>query len=209
MIPASPYTTSEMVALFQRNLIYGQQDFHSTTTLPDTTIDKFIVWVSAAINQKFSEAGYILPFEALTGEVWPDHQSQWLELVTCLGVCSFISPALLPAPGVGPGSTASSGNVFKNLYDEHRNAIYDPRTKATQLRFRAKYYNDSAAERVLLQPRGPTNNFMAGYLDPSSQMLLSDYTDLMDRVRATVAPDSTQVKWDYLYSWLGLGYGKV
>lgn len=207
MVPAAPYTTSEMVALFQRNLIYGQQDFTPFTVIPAATVDKFIVWVSGAINQKFSEAGYVLPFSPLSGETWPDHQTAWLEMVTCVGVSSFMSPSLLPAPGVGPGSSASSGNVFKTMYDEHLKQIYDG--TRTHLRFRAAYYNDSPAERVLLQPRGPTSNFLAGQVDPTSVMLMTDYTDLIDRVRNTVAPSSEAVKWDYLYSWLSLGYGKV
>lgn len=195
-----------MVALFQRNLIDGATDFSPLTVLPDSTIDRFILMVSNTLNMKFSSAGYVLPFQVLTGETWPEHQTAWLEMVTCFGVCALISPALKPAPGLGPGRTGSAGNIFNDLFLEHTKQVYDG--LKTHLRFRAAYYRDTAAERVLLEPRGPTSDFLAGQVNPHLNLFLTDFTDLMERVRQTYSKDGN-VKWDWLYSWLGLGSGQV
>lgn len=206
-VPVSPFTTSDMVALFQRNLIDGQTDFSPLTVLPDSTIDKFILLVSGSVSMKFLAAGYVLPFQVLDGETWPDHQTQFLELITCLGVCSLISPALKPAPGLGPGRTGSAGNIFKELYDEQLKLIYDG--IRTTLRFRAKYYRDTAAERSLLDPRGPTSDFLIGQVDPNRQAFFTDYIGVLERVRQTYAPDSSTLKWDWFYDKFGLGVGSV
>lgn len=207
MIPVPPYATSESVALFQRNLIDGATDFSPLTVLPDSTIDRFIMWVSGAINMKFMGAGYVLPFQVLAGETWPDHQTTFLEMTTCLGVCSLISPALKPAPGLGPGIQGNAGNIFKNLYDEQLKQVYDG--LKTHLRFRAAYYRDTAAERVLLEPRGPTSDFLAGQVNPHLNVFFTDFTDMLDRVRLTYSKDGNSIKWDWLYDWLGLGSGQV
>lgn len=147
---------------------------------------------------KFNSAGYVLPFSSLPGENWPDHQTHYLEMVTCLGVCSLISPALKPAPGLGPGRTGSSGNVFKDLYDENLKQIYDG--LKTHLRFRAAYYRDTAAERALLEPRGPTSDFLAGQTDPHHNMFFFDYTGMVEKVRQAYSRDEN-VNWDWLNQW--------
>ncbi len=207
MSPTPPYATSDAVALFQRNLIDGASDFSSSTVLKDTTIDRFIGWVSNAVDMKFNEAGYVLPFQPLTGETWPTFQTGYLEMVTCLGVCSLISPALKPAPALGPGARGSAGNIFKDLYEEQLKQVYDG--LKTHLRFRASYYRDTAAERVLLEPRGPTSDFLAGQINPQGVAFFTDFTDMMNRVRLLYAPDGNIIRWDWLFNFIGIGSGQV
>lgn len=205
MAIAAPYVTPEQVAFFQRNLLLGATDFSPNTPVTEQAMNQFIAWSSATVDTYFSQAGYIIPFQDLEGEVWPTHQTLYLQFLTSLGASSMISPSLKPAPATGAGRTGSAGNVFQDLYSTELKRIYDGRF--TQLRFRAKYYLGTPAEKALLEPSSPTSDFMLGRVDPTKFMSLPEYTEFFTNVAKSVRGKS--IDWDYMYSLFGMGYGPI
>lgn len=202
-VPTSPYgVTDEMVALFMKNLLYGATKFTKDSALPKTTINQFISWATASVELKFSEAGFILPFVELTDETWPTHQTTYLQLVICIGVASWINPALKPAPAMGQGSSGSSETVFGALFKEELKRIYDGTKHA--IRFRSQYYLGTPAEKALTEPHAPLSDWLENKVDKTKYMGLYDYTELMhDTVNVEVMNLNT--KWDYVYDMFNKG----
>ena len=195
--PTAPYATKEDVALFTKNILRGATNYSSSSVLTDTTIDQYLVWVSAAIDIKLAEAGYVVPLQAVTNETWPTHQTLYLTLLATLGATSLIQPALTPAPTMEPGQTLKP---LKGYYETELEKI------ATS-RFRADYYLGTKAETMLVEPATPISNWLEGDIDKTEYMNLTQFTELMDDVNYSI--QSQLFKWDYMYEFLNLGYGKI
>jgi hypothetical protein len=187
--PERPYATSDMVALFQQNLLVKATDFSPITPLPKTTIDQYIQWVSVQVELKFSEAGFYLPFAVISGETWPEHQTSYLQLLTCLGVSSLISAGLRPAPALGPGQPATSGNIFQDKFNNELMRIYDPVTKIHNIRFRANYMLGTAAEKSLTEPAPPATILNEGETNKVKWTNLNQYTCLAEELKHQLQVD--------------------
>jgi hypothetical protein len=201
--PTSPYITSDLLAGLQQNLLKGLPDFTVNTAIIKENTDLYISWISSQVDMKFSEAGFVLPLAAISGEDWPTHQTLFLQLLVALGTSSLMSSSLKPAPAVGPGTTASQVNDYEKRFQDALNRIYDG--KRHLLRFRADFYIGTAAEKALNEPRRPMSDWMEGYIDQTKYMNLYDYTELREVIDAGII-DSVD-KWDYMYDFLNIGYG--
>ena len=202
--PTSPYATSTDVALFQRNLLRGGSDFSPDTPLSDTTIDTYISWVSSAIEMRFNEAGYVIPFAVYNSESWPAHQTTFLTLLTCFGTVALINPALKPSPAMSPGQKGT-GNVFREFYEGELNRIFDGNKTST--RFRADHYLGSPAEKMLVDPATPISDWSQGRIDKTKYQNLSQFTETMSDVNTSIL--SNDYLWDYMYSMFSEGYGLI
>lgn len=178
-MPASPYTTSDRVAFFHRNLIAKNPDFTTATALPKDNVDAFIAMVCDEVDMRFAAAGWIIPFEPLTGESWQAYQSGYLELLVVYGVSAMFAPALKPAPGYGPGRPGSSGNVFQDLYTDRLNQIYDYKLNRTTFRWRAKYRQDTPASRLMNDESYPKIDVIKNGLDFFRYQTMQEYTDMI------------------------------
>lgn len=201
--PTSPYVTSEQVSIFVKNVVFKSTDFNSSTTLSKENVEQFIVWVGSQIDCKFSEAGFVIPFQTLSNETWPTHQTNYIELLTCLGVVTMIPAAMKPAPGVGPGAKGSAGNVWQEMFNKELDRVYDG--TRSRLRFRAKYYMGTPAEKALLEPVGPKTDWLEGYRDKTKFMQLEPYARLSQTIYKNIVDEGQ--KWDYMYDLLNMGYG--
>lgn len=187
MAAVAPYADSEMVALLQKNLLLGATNFTPQSPLPKTNLDSILAWVSNSIDMQLSQAGYIIPLQDIVGETWPVHQTGYLQLVTVLGAIAMISPALKPAPGLGPGRTGSSENTFQMMYKAELERMYDKMSHRTLLRFRAKFYLGTPAELAITEPTPPRSDFSResvanGNFNASQRMYFWDYTVLQNRL---------------------------
>ena len=197
--PTSPYATHTEVALFQKNLLRGATDFSSVSVLPDTTIDQYLIWTSAAIDIRLSEAGYVVPLQELTGETWPVHQTNYLSLLATIGAVAMINPGLKPAPAMSPGQRGT-GNIFKDFYDKELQLI-------GTTRFRASFYLGSKVETLLTEPYAAQSDWLRTDIDKTKYMNLTQFTELQNNVNVSI--QSQQYKWDYMYDLFNLGYGKI
>lgn len=187
MAVTSPYATSNLVALLQKNLLMGATDFTPASQVPKEYIDQFLIWASAAIDMQLGQAGYLIPLQDLDGETWPVHQTAWLQLVACLGAITLVAPTLKPAPAIGPGRVGSSESIAKTAYQMELDRIYNIQTNRTQIRLRAKFYRGTPAELALNEPVGPKADFsrdsvLNGNLNPNLRTYFWDYTLLQNRL---------------------------
>ena len=88
--PTSPYTTAEAVSYLLINLFKGGVPGPSTT--PDATkTAQAISWAAGWLEMSFADVGYIIPFQDLTGETWPDHQTTYLSMINAMSLDEFSS----------------------------------------------------------------------------------------------------------------------
>lgn len=207
-IPSKPYTTSINVGLFMPNLLKGGSDFTSSTIPTKTAVDQFISWVSDQIDLQFQQAGYVVPFVELSGESWPSHQTQYLQLLATLGASAMTGGwSLKPAPAVARGRDGSSGNIFQELYEKELAKIWNPELNMTSIRFRTRAYSGTPAEKSITEPRAPSLDYIEGEMNPEDFLTLEPYTDLRYSIEQTVLDNS--IYWpDYWTNFQGLFSGK-
>lgn len=206
MPPVSPYATSSMVAGLLPNLTLGATDFSESTRPTRAEVLTIIGWVSAQIDGQFSQAGYRLPFQAITGEEWAAWQTTYVQMVTSLGSAAYVGGHVLkPAPASSASRGGSTGSVFQDLFNAELLKIFDLRTQRTALRFRAAYYTGTPAELVLTEPLGPTTDFVEGYVDPQRHLGFHDMTDQFRGIQKAV--EDAGLSWDYLYGIFSLNRG--
>lgn len=183
-VPTKPYCTSSQVAMLLTN---GYPDGFNLKTRPTSTqIETHLIWISNQVDMQFSQAGYIVPLQALDAG-WPDHQSYYLQMVTALGVAALAGGfSVKPAPALNPGRNNSTGNVFQDLYNTELKKIYDDRVRDTSIRFQAKTYAGSLAERSITEPIGPSLDYMTGDMNPEGIMSFLAYTDLKYNIQCYV-----------------------
>ena len=211
-VPSPPFATSAMVAAFLTVKLNSASDFSANTIPTDTAVDQMLTWVSSQVEMQFSMAGYKVPLATISGETWPTSQTYYLQLTTTMGAAAMAGGhTQKPAPALAPGTgqRGGSGNVLQDLFQKELDKIYRPGRLqdqgVTTLRFRAQYYAGSPAERVVVQPKGPTTDFMEGKFDPMRHLSLWDISDRILQIQATM--EDLDVNWDYLYSLFDLDKG--
>ncbi len=178
-IPTLPYCTSEQVALLVPNLLNTKTDFDDVTFPKKTSVDYYINLVGNQVNMQFQQAGYIYPFVELTGETWPDHQTLYLQTITSLGAAAWAAGySLKPAPAIGAGNKLSTGNIFQDMFNQEMTKIWNRLSNTSNVRFRCMAYSGTPAEVSIMQPIGPTMDYMEGKTNPERFYMLEAYTDL-------------------------------
>jgi hypothetical protein len=178
--PTKPYATSAQVAFLIPNLMNGNTDFDDIKTNPKkSAVDQYISWVSIQLDMQFQQAGYVLPLTSLDGEEWPEHQTMYLQLVSALGAAALTGGHVhKPAPAVSTGRGNSSGNIYQDMFNLELNKIWDKTNKTSDIRFRAKYYSSTPAEKSVMEPYGPSLDYLTGNMNPEDFLMLEDYTNL-------------------------------
>ena len=182
-VPNKPYAVSAQVALLLPNLMNSKTDFDDNTTIKKSAVDQYLTWISNEIDLQFQQAGYVVPFQELDGESWPEHQNYYLELLASLGAAALTGGHVLkPAPALTPGRGNSSGNIYQDMYNLELRKIWDAFAQRTDIRFRCKAYAGSKAEWSISEPTGPYVDYMVGRMNPEDFLLFEDYTILRNSI---------------------------
>lgn len=194
MAPTSPYTTQEAVSYLLINLFKGGAPTVSTT--PDSTkAAQAITWAASWLEMTYADVGYVIPFQDLTGETWPAHQTMYLSMVNAIGAAGFIGGHMLrPAPSIGPGKGQQFSNLYQELFDRELTAVKESKGKM----FRAAYYVGTDAEQRLATPMGPRLDYTEGYYDPTRFAGIWGLTEIFDEFRVDI--EELDLDWDYMYS---------
>lgn len=181
-LPLKPYATSAQVALLLPQLMNTHTDFDDLNTMPrKTAVDQYLVWISNEIDLQFQQAGYIIPFQELSGESWPEHQSHYLELIAALGAAALSGGHVLkPAPALTTGRGNSSGNIYQDMYNLELRKIWDGRS--SNIRFRCRTYSGTPAEWSISEPIGPSLDYIVSKMNPEDFLSFSDYTQLRQNI---------------------------
>lgn len=201
--PTPPFATSAQVASFMPSLANGS-DFTSSSTPPKATVDSVLALVSSQIEMTFGQAGYLVPLAEIDGENWPSSQTSYLQLLAIMGTAGMVGGNVVkPAPALAPGRSGGTGNVFYDFFTGELKKIFDGQ-RAT-VRFRAKYYLGTPAERLISEPSGPTTDFFEGKYDPTRWL---SFEAMTDKIRAIqIAQTDLMVQWDYLYGLFNQPFG--
>lgn len=181
-VPSKPYASSSQVALLIPQLMGSLVDFDDVSTTPrKTAVDQYLMWVATQIDLQFSQAGYIVPFQVLTDETWPEHQTYFLELLNALGAAALAGGHVLkPAPALSPGRGNSTGNIYQDMYNTELRKIWDG--TRSMIRFRCKSYAGTPAEYSVTEPIGPSLDYMVGKLNPEDFLMFEEYTILKNNI---------------------------
>lgn len=183
-VPTPPYCTSATVASFLSNLA-PMGDFSDVTAPPKATVDMLIETYSAWIDTRFATAGYYIPWQAMEGEGWPDHQTLVLQLHVAFGVAGAISgPVLKPAPAIG-----TRRGVADNVYTADYKAFLDGILEHGHS-FRAKCHVGTKAEKFTRDPIGPLTDYLLGYFDATRWQTIGEFTSVVESVRNAYGADS-------------------
>jgi len=193
MIPYSPYCDTVDIAVLVLQLIQGNIDFSTETQPTKVVVNKFITWIAAEIDMSFARLGFYVPYQEISGETWPDAQTNILRMMNSFGVAGMIvGPVIKPAPAMGRDS-GKSENAFTATY---RNFLESIPTDAAG--FRMNYRVGSKAEQLCRTPAGPTTDYLEGYLDPTLYQTVSEYTDMIVDLRSDYGIDRGWQLWDHL-----------
>lgn len=191
--PIAPYCKSDDVAALMPQLLRAGTDFSTSTTPTRVVVNKFIGWVSSEIDMKFASVGYVVPYQAISGEDWPIAQTHMLELMCSFGVAGMIvGPVVKPAPAMGK-SSGKSDNAFTATYKSFLESI--PISGAG---FRMDYHPGSHAEQLCRYPHGPTTDHLEGYIDTTRFQTTWEYTAVVDAVRDAYSIPSGVPWFDHL-----------
>lgn len=188
-VPSKPYTTTAQVAMLIPVLLNNATDFSTTTTPKKAQVEQYITWVSNQIDMQFQQAGYIMPFQSLDDETWPEHQTYYLQLIAALGSAALTGGHVLkPAPAISTGRGVSTGNIYQDLYNQELKKVYSNgsgygiNSETSSIRFRCKAYSGSVAEKSVREPTGPTLDYIEGKMSPEDFLMFSDYTQLRNNI---------------------------
>ena len=193
--PTAPYCTSAQVAPLLHQLTRGAEDFSSESTPVKAAVETLIGMYAGWINMAFAQIGFYIPFQAYGGETWPEHQTDMLALINAFGTAGALQgPVLKPAPAAGGGRSTRQDNQYTALYEEFLRDI-----KTSGLGFRAGHRPGTKAETFILETRGPTTDFLEGYLDPTRYQTLREYTTMIQDLRDSYSIPDGGLGWDHLY----------
>lgn len=200
-VPSSPFATTKQIAYLLLNLFPGtginqsDPDFTSSTLPSLTTVSSIRTMRSAVLMMEFSNVGYKIPFEALSGESWPDHQTNFLAMLEALGVAGDLANSLKPSPARG-SSAGPSGNIYTTAFQDWQKVI-----RESGGGLRAGYFIGTKAEQWMSVPRAPTTDYTArwpnNYADPAKFGLLLDNLKLLEDQFEDIA--KRNLNWDYVY----------
>ena len=197
-IPTKPYSTSAQVGLLIGNLLgKNNTDFNDNNTTPKkSAVDQYLIWISNQVDIQFQQAGYKIPFQIISGESWPEHQTYYLELLTAMGAAALAGGHVLkPAPAINSGRGFSTGNLYQDLFNIELRKIWNAVDKTSWIRFRAQTYSGTPAEYSITEPIGPNLDYMEGKLNPEQHLSFDGYTNLRHDIQ-TYVEDSGVMDWD-------------
>lgn len=198
--PASPYATTLDVAALHLQKTKGN-DFVDGGTVPgNTLVGTYIGLISSQINMRFRQAGFIVPFVALAGETWPSDQTDYLKLLCMLGTSGMIAGPTVANPGV----RGTTNNVFTIEYRQHLDDIYNRQTHEA-MPFRADYYSQTPAERVVGEVSLPTTSHLDEVYDPARHYGLYRLTQKSFSIRTFF--EDQGLYWDYAWALNNLNKG--
>lgn len=170
-VPTTPFCTPQDVALMMRNLFINAPP-SSSTTPTDDTMEQLIRSTDAHILMAFQAVGYKIPFEILTGESWPSHQTDFLKYLSQIGTAAAISGYVLsPLPTRSNRSTGEN-SVFASLFNKAKKDLSE-----TGFHFRAGYYLGTKAERWLVEAKPPGNYYLDNVKDSDRYSLFGEYAE--------------------------------
>jgi len=191
--PASPYCTSAQVAVLVPQLVRNAADFGNDTQPTKAIVTAFIGWKASEINMRFASVGYIVPLQAISGEDWPNDQTNVLALMNAMAVAGMIvGPVIKPAPAMGRDGGIKD-NGFIAAYKDFLALI-----KQNGSGFRANYHVGSQAEQFCRYPAGPTTDYLEGYLDPTRFQTTGEYTSMIQAIRSDYSISIGNLAWDHL-----------
>lgn len=198
----APYCTTAHVALFLTMARGGKPVDYGPNSIPsEDVVDQFISSVASQIDMAYMSVGYRIPFQPMTGETWPEAQTEFLRFINTVGVAAFMGGNVATPPVVAPGRPQASGSMYRDEWmkylDEIR-IIGEFSRQPTRALLRALTYNDTGAEWRLSISRPATTDFSEGYYDPTKFDLFHAFTD---RTRAwyQTMQQIAQESPDYLY----------
>lgn len=192
-IPKFPYCDTDDVAMLVPNMVAYGDDFSTSTAISKIAVNKFITWVAAEIDMAFATVGFYVPYQVISGETWNDSQTTMLRMMTSFGAAGMCAgPVIKPAPAMG-GQGGKSENAYRVAYKGFLESI--PTNAAG---FRMNYRVGSKAEQICRTPRGPTTDYLEGFLDPTLYQTVSEYTTMVENIRTNYGIDLGWQMWDHL-----------
>lgn len=172
-VPSSPFAQSSNVAPYVGIRLNDRGDFEDGITVPGrTSVDQFIADVSGQILARFRLAGYTTPL-VTDGATWPDNQTDFLRMLTVMGVCFILNSPYVENPGRRTGD----GNAFDKLYSNGLDEIYDKGARVAGPFFGCSYRNMTPAERSVATPAIPTTSWLLETYDPALHAGFQHWTD--------------------------------
>lgn len=192
-VPSAPYCDSVSVAILVSQLLKGNTDFSTETQPTKRVVNTFITWICAEIDMAFAQLGFYVPYQEISGETWPDSQTNILRMMSSFGVAgTIVGPASKPAPAMGRDGGGSE-NAYTTTYKNFLSAI-----STNAAGFRMNYRVGSKAEQFCRTPAGPTTDYLEGYLDPTLFQTVEEYTDMIVGIRTDYGIDMGWQLWDHL-----------
>lgn len=193
-IPSAPFCLSSDVAPYMSLRLNRRSDFEDDETgIRQTNVNIFISNVSTQIVAKFRMAGYVTPLTT-NGVIWPDDQTEFLKVLTVMGVCSLLTSPLVENPGRRTGD----GNSFKTMYESGLTDIYDKVGKKAGPFWGCQYKMMSPAERAVETPAVPTTSFLLEVYNPALHAGFQYWTDKSQQMQDYME-DTLQIMHNYSY----------
>lgn len=181
MPPTSPYCATTHVyvlRIYQQDM--GEEDFQDNGDPPRSAVEQWIRQIAARMDQAFASAGYILPFEAISGETWPEYQTFFLQFMNAAGVASMLGKdaAQTQIYNLAAGERASRSRhqiEWESMINGVEQKIAEKRLRSVSL-IRAATRSGSNAEWLLSAPAPPLLPSVQGYRDPAMTDDLREFT---------------------------------
>jgi len=199
--PTAPFSSTKQIAylmlgMFQNADQIGDPDFTSTGVPSPTIVTALRTMKSAEVQMEFAAVGYKIPFQELSGESWPDFQTNFLALLEATGVASQITYSKLPSPGMSASPRASGlSNVYREMYEDWRKRI-----RESGCGLRAAYYPMSRAEKWIGDPRAPQTDYSmsSDTRDPAKFGLLLENLRVLEEQFEDIA--DMNLDWDFAFT---------
>lgn len=176
--PSSPYCDSTDVAMLLRAQLDGDSDFSSYTVPTKVVVDNLIQKYSGWVDMTFAQVGFYVPWQELSGESWPTHQTYMLNMIASFGVAgAVVGPVIKPAPAMGRAK-GTSDNEMTQIFKDFLGQI-----KENGFGFRADHRVGSPAENFVRVPLGPVTDYLLGYVDRTRMQTTGEFTAVIENTR--------------------------
>ena len=209
-MPSAPYCTTGdvyLMTLFSNDP--SGTDFGDGGIIRKDLVTYWVAQIASQIDMLYSSVGYEIPLTAMTGESWPDYQTNFLKYFNAVGAAAFThgSPSTPPMIAFVGGQ-----RVERSFYEvEWRRLIEDVRkigmrVPDTTCLIRADTRVGSPADYMLSEGRPPLTDFLEGYNDPTKWDFLRDFTNrhknYMNYVNEFNLPSAeTEGSIEWLWYW--------
>lgn len=192
-VPRAPYCNTQDVASLLPQIVLSAPDFSPESQPTKAAVTRFVIWISAQIDQAFAALGFYVPYEEISGESWPDNQTYMLELMASFGTSGMIvGPVVKPAPSMGRDA-GKSENIFTAAYNAFLASIAE-----NAAGFRMNYRPGTKSEQITRTPRGPVTDHLIGCIDPTRFQTVDEYTTTIAAMRRMHGIDTAIQQWDHL-----------